>query len=990
MSEEKFKQAYNQLNLAQRQAVDEIEGPVMVSAGPGTGKTQILALRIANILRQTDTQPENILALTFTNAGVLSMRRRLADLIGTPAYRVVINTFHGFCNDLIGDFPDYFPSIIGALPANEIDQLKILEEIISRLPLKELKSSGDQFFYIKDINQRIEILKREGLWPEDLSNWAKQKKQEIENQSDFYHQTGRYAGRVKGKYLDELKQVRKNAELADIYTAYQRQLRADKLYDYNDMILEVKRAIEVDEELRLILQETYQYLLVDEHQDTNSSQNQVLEILASFYDQPNLFVVGDAKQAIYKFQGASLENFLYFKKRYPRAKFIALENNYRSGQLILDLAYSLLAGDKKLKATGQKQSEPVSVYEFSTEEIESRFIAQSIKEKIKAGVPAHEIAVFYRNNADASTLVEALDREGVPFVLKSSRNVLADPIIAKLILLLKAINHFGDEELFLKALHLGFLSVSPIDVYRLSVVASRPKTDLFKLVSNPQKLKNLGLLKADEVLAAYQLMADLSQKSYQQPLLKFFSLAVRESGFLTNLMSSSEPLANLKKLGLLFDEAKQVVEKDRQAKLADFIIYLDRLVDRQVAIKERPGESPTGAVCLSTAHGSKGLEYDYVYLAFVTDGRYGNRRVPNRIKLPVELFSKLSESDGDDNDDDRRLFYVALTRARLGIAITSARQRPDGREQLPSQFISELNPELIDFKTNDKWEKELKTDISLLTTSASNSALVLEKEFIKQIFNQRGLAVTHLNNYLKCPWRYFYSNLLRLPQAPSESQMHGLAAHGALEDFFRLYREADPGREFLLLKYTDYLNRQPIDKKQLAEVLNRGREELGGYYDFWQGRWPRRVITEKKIKGVVFDDKWHLVGKLDKVEILNDQGGVNVVDYKTSKPKTRGEIEGKTKNSTGDIKRQLVFYKLLLDNWDSGKLKMQSAEIDFLKADKQGRYRREKFEITNDELSALKEIIRQMIDEVVNLKFWDKTCGEVDCPFCKLRSMMDH
>lgn len=997
MTNQKFEDAYKHLNEAQKKAVDTIEGPVMVSAGPGTGKTQILALRIANILLKTDIGPDNILALTFTESGVLAMRRRLAELIGTPAYRVKISTFHGFCNEVIKDHPEHFPRIIGAINISEVDQLKILEDIVSRLPLKKLKSFGDEFFYLKDINRSIEKLKREGISPENLTEFIQFGIKEFEQRDDLYHTKGKYKGQMKGVFTKEFEQLKKNEELADIYFAYQRQLEERRFYDYNDMILEVKLALEQDQELLLELQEQYQYILVDEHQDTNNAQNKVLELLANFYDEPNLFVVGDEKQAIYKFQGASLENFIYFKNKYPSACLIALEDNYRSNQLILDLAYSLLAGEKKLKAKGHNESWPIKYYELNNELTEDYMLASNASDLIKQGVKPEEIAILYRNNADLGNLPIMMERLSVPYSVEANQDLLLDIDLRKLSILFSAIANFGDEEKLLEALHLDFLNIPPIDLYNLSVFSYQKKSSLFRILSNREKLNEVDLLAPEEIFNTVNMFSELSRQAKNLPLAKFFETALQETGFLSALLSGQDKLLAVRKLNGFFDEVKKLVERNKKARLADLIEYLERLEKHQIQIKQAPDPS-LGRVRIMTVHKSKGLEFDQVFLIRTADGRFGNKKVVEKIKLPPALFvlEKIN-TEIDKNDEERRLFYVALTRARKGLTISYAKERADGREQLPTQFLSELAENLIEKGEAERFEQALLADPTLMfsrvaktNTIINNTPTVSEISLVKEIFLRQGLAVTHLNNYLECPWRYFYSNLLRLPQAPSKPQLYGIAVHGALKDFFDLRnKDEEPSVEFLLSRFVDYLSKLPLIEKDYESCLVDGENFLRGYYDFWQNDWPIRTINEYKIKGVQLTDEIKLKGDIDKLEIINDRGEVNVVDYKTSAPKTRGEIEGTTKSSNGNIKRQLIFYKLLLDEAEKDRYRMISAEIDFLRPDPKGRYKKEKFEITDKETEELKEQIKEVADEILNLRFWDKRCDKKDCRFCLLRKMME-
>jgi DNA helicase-2/ATP-dependent DNA helicase PcrA len=267
-----FEEAYNNLNPRQKEAVDTIEGPVMVIAGPGTGKTQILTLRIANIIQKTDTAPENILALTFTESAAANMRKRLVDMIGTRGYYVEIATFHGFANRLIQEFPEYFPAIIGAQNATDIDQLSIIRGIIEGSDFELLKPFGDKFFYVNDILGAIRDVKREGYDPESFAKLLKKREKEFNAIPDLYHDKGAHEGKMKLDYQKRLRDLQKNAELAKIYERYEAELRMRRLYDFEDMILEVNRALDRNKNFLLEVQEEAQYILVDEHQDTNGAQ----------------------------------------------------------------------------------------------------------------------------------------------------------------------------------------------------------------------------------------------------------------------------------------------------------------------------------------------------------------------------------------------------------------------------------------------------------------------------------------------------------------------------------------------------------------------------------------------------------------------------------------------------------------------------------------------------------------------------------------------
>jgi DNA helicase-2/ATP-dependent DNA helicase PcrA len=993
----KFDEYYKKLNKEQKEAVDTIEGPVMVIAGPGTGKTQILTLRIANILQKTDTPPEAILALTFTESGVASMRRRLAEIIGSPAYHVRISTFHSFCNDVIRNYPEEFPHIIGAQSITDVDQIRIMEQAIDTSPLKVLRPFGDRFYYLGYALSAINKLKQEGVGPEQFSDIVAKEAQSIAQIDDLYYESGAHKGKMKGKYADLIKQTEKNKELAILYGAYQASLRSQKLYDYSDMIIEVLQALQTNAELLLMLQERCQYILVDEHQDTNNAQNKILELLANFYENPNLFVVGDEKQAIFRFQGASLENFLYFKHLYKQAKLINLQHNYRSTQTILDFATSLMKRGE-LKSNTAHDERKLSLFAFESAEGESYFLAKHIKSRIEAGAKPEEIAVLYHENRDAMPIAHMMEKLGVPFVIESSQNILEDDDIRKLLLIMRAVRDFGDAGALIEALHVDFLGVEPLDVYKLSQQAHAERANPYDLIAQYPKLQpiahNLSLWKT---------------LSRNKGAAEAFESIVRESGLLASVLAKPNAPEKLEKIHALFDQLKALVENHKDYALDDFLGYLDMLQEHDILIKNKQSSPESGFVRLMTAHSSKGQEFDYVYIANLFDGHWGNRRRIEHFKMPRAVYSLLDKAEASedaDNTDERNLLYVALTRGRKEVVLSYAAQGLNKKEQLPSQFLEEIDARHMEQGDTGAYEKELKKNREILFAPAiSTGTGIQSKEFVQELFKKYGMSVTALNNYLTCPWQYFYRNLVRIPEIPNKHLMYGSAIHGALKAFFDKFSQPGsefsgsssggtaapenllPGKRFLIQRFKELLARQPIEMRDYQEALEKGEASLGGYFDEYHATWRKNVLSEFRIDGIELAPDIRLNGSIDKMEILDSSNSVNVVDYKTGRPKSRAMIAGDTASSEGDYKRQLVFYNLLLNRYLDGKFTMVSGEVDFVEPDK-GKYKKEKFQITPAEIKDLEKEILRVADEILNLKFWDSKCDDKECRYCGLRGMM--
>lgn len=996
MKTKAFEEAYKRLNPEQKKAVDTIDGPVMVVAGPGTGKTQILSLRIANILLQTDTEPENILALTFTESGVQSMRKRLAELIGSPAYQVTITTFHGFANDVIKNNPEDFPHIIGARSITDIDQIALIEEIILETELDILKPFGDTLYYVRAINSALSELKREGITVKQFADIVTKAEKEFKKIDDLYYDSGAHKGKMRGKYKDLEKQISKNKELLIVYEIYQSKLRERKLYDYNDMIMETLRALETDGDLLLRLQEEYQYVLVDEHQDTNNAQNKILELLAShFAPRPNLFVVGDEKQSIFRFQGASLENFHYFKQLYPEVELITLKQNYRSTQSILDSAHSLLAGDVPLEANTVFEAKPIDLYAFPKPAIEQFFIADDIARKIAAGVPAHEIAVLYRDNKDAFPVADMLEKSGVPYRIESDSDVFAHPVIKKLLLITASVNEYGDDRKLADMLHLDVFETVPLDVFKVLRSASQKrKYTLFDVIADEKKLAELELENVEAIQEAYSKLAAWVKRSKNTGLVELFQEIVRESGLLQSILASSTAQEDLDVLDSFFEEVRGVTVGNPDATLAGFFSYLQTVKAHNLYVKKKKSGAKEGFVRLMTAHRSKGLEFEYVYVVNTINGKWGNKRRVELLKLLPDVY-KIVEIDNpleqDGNDDERRLFYVALTRAKKHVTLTYATENEEGKEQLPSQFVEEIDESLISVIDPSEIEAsfEEKRGELLQAVKQGGTQSLNDTAFVKELFLKQGLSVSALNNYLSCPWKYFYRNLIRLPEPVQPHLLYGTAVHDSLEQLFKKLRFDDPfSKKDFLNFFETKVESEPFTDEDRKRYTERGTESLGGWYDEYGDRWITNTLTEFAIRGIELTPEIRLTGKLDKLEVLSERE-VNVVDYKTGKPKTRNQILGKTKSGDANIWRQIVFYKLLLDKFKDGKYEMVSGEIDFVEPDpKSGKYRKEKFIVEQEDVEDLVETIQVAAEEIMTLKFWDKQCDDNECEYCELRKLI--
>ncbi|MFA5870270.1 MAG: ATP-dependent DNA helicase [Candidatus Paceibacterota bacterium] len=975
-----FEGKYKQLNKEQKEAVDTIEGPVMVVAGPGTGKTQILTLRIANILLKTDTNPENILAITFTEAGAAAMRTRLFEIIGSIAYRVNISTFHGFCNSIIKEYQDEFPNIISARNSTEVEVAQIIESIISNGDYKELRPFGDEHYYVKSILGVIANIKKEGVSPEEFSVIVVQEKEKFSEIPDLFHTKGPHTGKMKGEYQILEKQIRKTEELARLYKEYRNAQKKLKIYDFEDMILEVLAALQENKNFLQVLQERFQYVLIDEHQDTNNGQNKVIELLMNYHENPNIFVVGDEKQAIFRFQGASLENFLYFQKQYKVARLIILHENYRSTQTILDSAHSVLAGQKPLNANAGYNEKLISVRIARTAEEELLWVASDIKKKIEQGILARDIAVLYRDNKDAERLLNFLDHSQIPARIYTEGDAMQDRDIQKLFVLLRSINALGSDELLARTLHIDFLGLEPLDIYKC--LSAQSSLSLCDRIRSREFLKSVAVGEMTKLLRVGKLLSQWKAQSMNKTLPEFFEILIHESGFLDYILSGEDSIRALSALEGVFGEIKASAERHSEFSLNDFLLYLDTIKAHNIRIKNASLKPQKNEVQCMTAHKSKGLEFSCVYVIHAYNGHWGNRRARTIFKIPQGVYMK-GNAPSEDSNDERRLFYVAITRAKKEIVISYPELDFENREVFPCEFITEINKNFLDVS---HIESNSEKPFELIQKKRKS---LKDEELVRHLFSERGISATSLNNYLECPWRYFYSNLLRIPSAMTKFQVYGNIIHLTLQDFFIAFRESDKGEEFLLSRFSYHLMNANIRDNEKKELEEKGNRALPGYYRKFHSEWIRDTRIEFPIRGIFLTPEIRLTGKIDKIEIFDTKNEVNVVDYKTEKPKSRNEIEGNTKNSKGNIKRQLVFYKLLLDEYDGvEKFKFASGQIDFVEPDEKGNYHIEQFVITDGEVSELKKEIIRVANEIQSLAFWDLRCEDKECKYCALRELL--
>jgi len=990
-----FNTAYKGLNAGQKQAVDSLQGPVMVVAGPGTGKTHVLTLRIAHILASTDTPPDGILALTFTEAGVDAMKARLLKLIGPTAYKVGIYTFHGFCNDIIHSHPEYFPRIISAKALTDIESILYIREALETLSLDKLKPFGDPYFYVQTIRSAISTLKREHRTPAEVLKKTARLIKDIEGDPESIHEKGAHKGKMKGAAQTRIDKLKKEHELGEVFEWYEAKLQEKKKFDFEDMIGEVVRALESDSEFLLVVQEKYLYILADEHQDANGAQNRLLELLASYDSSPNLFIVGDEKQAIFRFQGASLDSFAYFQEKFPTAILIPLVDSYRSGSVLLDAAHSLMVesipAERHPKLMSKVEEPHLAALEeraFTSEEMEIAWVAEDVKRRIDEGVSAGDIAIIFRTNADALPVSRALSQQGILHTLDSKSNIFSNHTILQLLTYLRLCTHIGSDEYLSHVIHFPWAGIAVHDVYKILIYAQKKRIPTLDVIVSPTHLTEAHVRGIGGVIVFAETLRELSKVAHEESARDFFDLMLHKSGLLTYILSRPDAITILNAVRGLATTLETLSSTQSLYTGKDFVHDLG--LYEEYGIEIEPDTNPkerTSAVHLVTAHRSKGLEYEYVYIIHARDGKWGNRATRNT--LPLSTLA----SDGGDSDveDERRLFYVALTRAKLHVAVSfGIKSNTRTREAMITQYMSEIDSVLIEKIPVAEFEANVAPDQMFALKPAGEHSMN-DTAFLVDAFVEQGLSATALNNYLDCPWKYFYRNLVRVPEKPTSSSLYGNALHNAL----RLFRDLCSSSQKLeslptLLGYLETsIEAQGFTPASYTDAHKKGVRALTDWYDRNRDIYKYRALCEKKFE-VYFllqdgDLKQVLLrGLIDVIEFHTDNS-VQVIDYKTGKHKSRNELEGGTKNATGDYKRQLDFYCILME---LGQMERPSQlNIEFIEPDTNGKTVVHEFGYDADAVANLKSEIARVAGEIYTLAFLDKKCDTADCEYCALHEL---
>lgn len=1099
-----FDTRYKNLNAAQKQAVDTIDGPVMVIAGPGTGKTELLSMRAANILRKTDTLPGNILCLTFTDSGANAMRERLTQIIGADAYKIAIHTFHSFGAEVINQNGKFFYSGAGFRPADELSSYQILRGILDELDYKNPLSSkmNGEYTHIRDISSTISELKKSGLVSVELLEIIEANDAVIEKIEPLLQNI--FSGRISKGAIDQLGQVvqeikgfdgvvplptipslahilagsleesvseaessnstkpitawrnkwmKKNdvgefvlksrerdiklRAVSSIYDQYLNRMQEAELYDFDDMILRVVHAMEVFPELRFNLQEKYQYIMVDEFQDTNLAQMRILlDLTNNEVDQgrPNVMIVGDDDQAIYSFQGADISNITTFRSNFDQTELITLVDNYRSTETILSHARGVITMgsdrlenhiselNKTLQAHFSAEHTNVNLVELPQISSERSWLADAIKKQINEGTAPNSIAVLARRHHELVALLPHLNEQGIAVNYERQDDVLQLDIIkliehiASILVALFEKRHQDADSLLPELLSHPALNIDPIDIWQLSLKASSSRQTWMEIMTVTPKFVPLHawLVQGSQKITHTSLeqMIDyiLGLPQEQQRVTSggaapdSANVIIRESGAdqtagpasaeseqkyispIYNYFFSPEKLQETPDAYLTCLEALRTIRSklsefrpNETPKLQTFLefIRLHRELGSTITSIRPRGTQISDAICLMTAHKSKGQEFDHVYVIGAVDSSWGER-VRTRSRLIGYPENLPLAPAGDTFDERLRLFFVAMTRARKNLTISYSTMDDNGKAMLPASFLTgeswkALTPE------STKTAADLVHDAELMWYQPLTTPIQpTMRELLRPTLENYKLTITDLNTFLDVsrggPQTFLLNNLLRFPRAISPSAGYGTAIHATLHNTHTHMVATGTMQpvEDIMHDFEENLRQQRLSDTDFDHYLERGSTALTAFLTEKYDSFSPTQKTELDFNyQAVFVEKAHLTGKLDLVDIKDDK--IVVTDYKTGKPSRSWKgVADYEKVKLHRFKQQLMFYDLLLrHSRDYSKYQVEKGVLQFVEPTQRGEILALEASFTSEELEHFTKLIQAVWKRIVTLDLPD-------------------
>lgn len=986
------KELLKDLNEEQKKAVTHKEGPLLIIAGAGTGKTKVITTKIAYLIAEKIARPEEIVALTFTEKAAAEMEERVDILVPYGYTNIWISTFHSFGDRILrenaieADLPPDFNVL------DEAGQAIFLRDHLFEFDLKHYKPLANPTKHIKALIAFFSRLKDEVVSPQEFLDYAK---------------------KTAKKSKDKLERE-KLIELAKAYDKYEALMRESGNVDYGDQVVKCIELFRKNPKILKNYHQKFKYVLVDEFQDTNYAQNELLKILAKKShpkdDQPlvgNITVVGDDDQSIFRFRGAAVSNILDFKKTYPKAKEVVLTQNYRSTEQILNPAYKLIQHnnpdrlevkykiDKKLKTS--KKGREISHIHCDSYLTEADKVAEIIEEKVhpvrkgktldlvaisgfsngvrKKEYTYKDFAILFRANNHSEPFIHALNAKGIPYKFSGGSGLYQRPEVRVIISFINSLTDFSDNLSFYHLATSQVYGVDPSEIISISSVAKRGNKYLRSILKDKALLKELNISEETEkklekvVLDLEKLARSLPTLSAGQLIYQF----LKDTGFLSKLLkeNSVESEVKIQNIAKFFEKVRDFEQTSFDKSILKFKEYLDMLLEAEENPELADIDPDLDAVNLLTIHKAKGLEFDLVFLINLVLNRFPQRRRGEAIAIPEDLIKETLPSGDYHLEEERRLFYVGMTRAKKELYLTSANDYGGARPAKLSQFVLEaLDKPLLSQKTH-KLKPELKIEKYKKREVAELPSYFFTKD------GRLNLSPHQIDDYLSCPLKFKYVNILKVPILRHHSVHYGSAIHSAIANYFS-YRLS--GREVSLENLWEFFEKAWVSegfitREHEEERLRAGREALKNFYDKQkqENRLPQK-IEEKFSFNLKFEDgsQVRVNGRFD--VIYKEGEFVEISDFKTSEVAEKEKADLRTKQSL-----QLAIYALAYKEME-GKLP-DKVSLCFIESGLKGETQK-----TEKDLGKIKKDIFKVSRKIREAKF-DPLPSYKQCSICAFKDI---
>lgn len=1006
-------------NIKQQEAINILRGQVMLLAGPGTGKTFTVIHRIEKMLSQ-GIEPRSILCLTFSDAAACEMKQRLIKKMGVIASSVDIYTYHSFCNDIIKAYPAQFSLGIGVRLVTDTEKIAIMKECIDEADLKVFVSErADKYFNAKNFISYVERLKLQRVSKENYldcitSNPSLMPRiKELEN--EIYEREQRGETRNKGRYaeLEKIKtNIEKSKELWTLYDLYTLKMINKNLIDFSDMINFVLTAFEEDKAFRKEVSNRYKYFLVDEYQDTNDLQNKIIFNLLDGNDEKNIFVVGDDDQIIYGFQGAKADNIENFLIRFPETKVICLEENNRSTQSILDFSYEVITQDssrlennekfksknisKKLTAKSQKiieKDKKVNRIQFGEILQEFNYLVEDIEKLVKSdSCPVNsdgekdlsQIAIIAKKRAELQTFAEILKGKNIPFQIDEGKSIFSIRSTILVYFYLKALNNhvLAADKLF------GLMVSEPFKLnlqdynkilHEKQLLKKNVPNDFISIMQRLDGWKNPE--KISEFLKTFSYLQEYSSaNSLRNTIVEIVNRTGILEYFYKTETSRIENLMGIKKL---IAEATDFSNIDKTKGLSDFVEYLDECLQNEIDINLDKNPIVQNAVQLTTFHGSKGREFEHVYLPNLISKNWEDFRMPGEYRLITdEVFSKDEEQTKKDTEL-LKLLFVGITRAKHTLTLSFADMN-DGKPQQITKYLSKFSD--YDFESRqiscgeDDLTKEFFRNISREVFDNQKAF----KDEIAERVEKIELSPSRLNDYLDCARKFFYVKVLGIDveEADWDAANYGSVIHELLENAVKTAKQTGkyPNLEEIMTNFSTGLDNKRFTTSAMKEKYEKlGAKTLESYYPYFSQIPVERVEDIEYSFFGITDCGNPITGKIDRIE-KNSDGTYELYDYKTGAPVSEKQV------GIGGIKEgyynQLCFYKYAFEKF-TGK-KVSKTGLIYVENHAKTVYKT----LGEDDVKYVEKLINETFVKIKNLEFTpQKSVNDEKCKFCAYKQL---